>query len=91
MNLSPKIPCCAYLELVLATAAPASSLGRHSWSRLCAPRTAHLLRHRTQHGRDSRGTLFRDNPQPTRIQSITEGVLTYVQLPGTVFAKTHAF
>jgi len=38
-----------------------------------------------------RGTLFRDNPQPTRIQSITEGVLTYVQLPGTVFAKTHAF
>ena len=29
--------------------------------------------------------LFRDNAQPTRIQSITEGVLTYVQLPGTVF------
>ena len=38
-----------------------------------------------------RGTIFKDNAKPTRVQAITEGVLTYVQLPGTVFAKTHAF
>lgn len=38
-----------------------------------------------------RGTVFASNPKPTPIQAITEGVLTYVQLPGTVFAKTHAF
>ncbi len=38
-----------------------------------------------------RATVFAGNKQPTRIQAVTEGVLTYVQLPGTVFAKTHAF
>jgi hypothetical protein len=90
MNLSPKNPL-RYLELVFGYRHRLQASGRHSWSRLCAPRTAHLLRHRTQHGRDSARYAVRDNPQPTRIQSITEGVLTYVQLPGTVFAKTHAF
>ena len=38
-----------------------------------------------------RGTVFAGNAKPTPMQAITEGVLTYVQLPGTVFAKTHAF
>lgn len=38
-----------------------------------------------------RGTLFSGNERPTRAQAITEGVLTYVQLPGTVFAKYHSF
>ncbi len=38
-----------------------------------------------------RGTIFKDSPKPTLAQSITEGVLTYVQRPGTVFAVTHAF
>lgn len=38
-----------------------------------------------------RGTIFAGNKVPTRVQAVTEGVLTYVQLPGTVFAKTHAF
>ncbi|MBL8309853.1 MAG: DUF2279 domain-containing protein [Burkholderiales bacterium] len=38
-----------------------------------------------------RGTLFAGNDKPSRAQAISEGVLTYVQLPGTVFAKHHAF
>lgn len=38
-----------------------------------------------------RGTVFAGNDKPTRTQAITEGVLTYVQLPGTVFAKHHSF
>ena len=91
MNLSPKNPL-RYLELVFGyrgtgfkprEGIPGVDYARHE--------------RRTYYGiglnmeEILRGTLFRDNPQPTRIQSITEGVLTYVQLPGTVFAKTHAF
>jgi len=91
MNLSPKNPL-RYLELVFGyrgtgfkprEGIPGVDYARHE--------------RRTYYGiglnveEILRGTLFRDNAQPTRIQSITEGVLTYVQLPGTVFAKTHAF
>lgn len=91
MNLSPKNPL-RYLELVFGyrgtgfkprEGIPGVDYARHE--------------RRTYYGiglnveEILRGTVFRDNVQPTRIQSITEGVLTYVQLPGTVFAKTHAF
>lgn len=91
MNLSPKNPL-RYLELVFGyrgtgfkprEGIPGVDYARHE--------------RRTYYGiglnveEILRGTLFRDNPQPTRVQAITEGVLTYVQLPGTVFAKTHAF
>lgn len=91
MNLSPKNPL-RYLELVFGyrgtgfkprEGIPGVDYARHE--------------RRTYYGiglnmeEILRGTLFRDNAQPTGMQRITEGVLTYVQLPGTVFAKTHAF
>lgn len=91
MNLSPKNPL-RYLELVFGyrgtgfkprEGVPGIDYARHE--------------RRTYYGiglnmeEILRGTVFASNPKPTPIQSITEGVLTYVQLPGTVFAKTHAF
>lgn len=91
MNLSPKNPL-RYLELVFGyrgtgfkprEGIPGVDYARHE--------------RRTYYGiglnveEILRGTVFAGNTKPTRAQAITEGVLTYVQLPGTVFAKTHAF
>ncbi|MCC7068286.1 MAG: DUF2279 domain-containing protein [Burkholderiales bacterium] len=91
MNLSPKNPL-RYLELVFGyrgtgfkprAGVPGVDYARHE--------------RRTYYGiglnveEILRGTLFAANERPTRVQAITEGVLTYVQLPGTVFAKTRAF
>ena len=91
MDLSPKFPL-RYLELVFGyrgtgfkprVGIPGVDYARHE--------------RRTYYGiglnveEILRGSVFASNARPTRIQAITEGVLTYVQLPGTVFAETHAF
>ena len=91
MNLSPRNPL-RYLELVFGyrgtgfkprEGVPGIDYARHE--------------RRTYYGvalnveEILRGTVFAGNSKPTPVQAVTEGVLTYVQLPGTVFAKTHAF